>query len=94
MICNVVRPVGVWGPCFPLPSTQLAVGLGSSELLPIAKLPWRGPTTVVIILMRAEFPRSSALCKVVQTLQERGSYIHTYIHTDIVIENQINALSK
>ena len=26
LICNVVRPVGVWDPWFPLPSTQLAVG--------------------------------------------------------------------
>ena len=38
--CNVVRPVGVWDPCFPLPSTQLAVG----HYRGLTKLPWReGP---------------------------------------------------
>ena len=35
--CNVVRPVGVWDPCFPLPSTQLAVG----HYRGLTKLPWR-----------------------------------------------------
>ena len=78
MICNVVRPVEVWGPCFPLPSTQLAVGLGSPELLSIAKLPWRGPTTCGDNSDAGRISPEQRSLKGGANLNERDSYIHTY----------------
>ena len=83
MICNVVRPVGVWGPCFPLPSTQLAVGLGSPELLSIAKLPWRGPTTCGDNSDAGRISPEQRSLKGGANLEERDSYIHTYIRMNL-----------
>ncbi len=54
--CNVVRPVGVWDPCFPLPCTQLAVGHYSClSFLDEGTLPGRPPEQSRSVLNTIEY---------------------------------------